>query len=428
MTEKLLQFIWQHQYFNTTGLQTEDGENLQILKYGEINHNQGADFLNAIIKINNVKLAGNIELHIKTSDWEKHHHSSDKNYSGIILHVVWENDKSISVKHLPMLVLQEHVPKVLLKKYEQLMNNVQDIACSKFLPALNELSWLNWKERLAMERLQQKSERILQLLKESNNHWEEVFWKTIAYNFGVKVNAEFFQQLANSISINILAKHKSQIYQLEALLLGQANLLNLPAGQAGEKFNEPYPKMLQKEYLFLSKKYHLVKLNTAPHFLRMRPANFPTVRLAQLAMLIHQSSHLFSIIKETTDVKEIKLLFNVTANDYWNTHYVFDEESEFKIKNVGSSMMNNIIINTVVPVLFAYGLYINDKTCTQRALQWLGEIKAEENSVIKKFTPHKITCTNALDSQALVQLYKSYCVSKNCLKCAVGNRVLSSRF
>lgn len=420
MTEKLLQFIWQHQYFNTAGMQTEDEESLQILKHGEINYNQGADFLNAIIKINNVKLAGNIELHIKTSDWEKHRHSSDKNYSNIILHVVWENDKLISVKHLPILVLHERIPKVLLKKYEQLMNNVQDIACSKFLPALNELSWLNWKERLAMERLQQKSEKILQLLEKSNNHWEEVFWRTIAYNFGMKVNADFFQQLANSISINILAKHKNQISQLEALLLGQANLLN-------EEFNDLYPKMLQKEYQFLSKKYHLTHLNTSPHFLRMRPANFPTVRLAQLAMLIHRSSHLFSIIKETIEVKKINLLFNVAANDYWHTHYIFDEESEFKIKNLGSSTVNNIIINTVVPVLFAYGLYINDKTYTQRVLQWLSEIKAEEHAIVKKFTPYKITCTNALDSQALVQLYKNYCMPKNCLNCSVGNRVLKEK-
>jgi hypothetical protein len=156
----------------------------------------------------------------------------------------------------------------------------------------------------------------------------------------------------------------------------------------------------------------------------MRPANFPTVRLAQLAMLIHQSSHLFSMIKEMTDVKQIKSLFNITANDYWHTHYIFDEESEFKTKNLGNSMMDNIMINTVAPVLFAYGLYINDKTYTQRALQWLSEIKTEDNSVIKKFTQHKISCTHALDSQALIQLFKNYCTPKICLQCAVGNRVL----
>ena len=418
MTEKLLQFIWQRQYFNAANLQTEENENLQILNCGEINRNQGADFLNAAVKINSIKLIGNIELHVKTSDWEKHHHSSDKNYSNVILHVVWENDeKNISIKHLPVLVLQDRVPKILLKKYEQLMNNIEDIACLKFLPALNELSWLNWKERLVMERLQQKSEKILQLLQQTNHHWEEVFWQTIAYNFGVKVNAEIFQQLASSISINILAKHKNQIHQLEALLLGQANLLD-------KNFNEAYPIMLQKEFLFLSKKYNLVKPNAAPYFLRMRPANFPTIRLAQLAMLIHQSSHLFSIIKETSDIKKIKLLFNVTANDYWNTHYLLDEEAEFKTKNLGNDMVNNIIINTAVPVLFAYGLYINDKTFTQRALQWLGEIKAEQNFIIKKFTPYKVVAANALDSQALLQLYKNYCVQKNCLKCSVGDKVL----
>ncbi|MCX6209043.1 MAG: DUF2851 family protein [Bacteroidetes bacterium] len=343
MTEKLLQFIWQKQYFNNQQLKTVDGNAIQIVKPGNLNLNQGPDFLNASIKINNIVLVGNIEVHINASDWLLHHHSSDENYNNIILHIVWQNDTQIFDKNnilIATIELQSIVPKVLLEKYNALMLAKNLLPCASFLPALSIIGWLSWKERLATERLLLKSENVLNIFKTTNNNWEETFWQMLAYNFGLKLNADLFKQVAQSISVNILGKHKNQIHQLEAMLFGQANLLQ-------SNMSNSYGQMLYKEYLFLQKKYSLQKTTIQPMFLRMRPANFPTIRLAQLAMLIHQSSHLFSKIKEQKNVAELRKLFAVVANDFWNTHYTIEEEAaNNEPKYLGKQMINGIIINT----------------------------------------------------------------------------------
>jgi hypothetical protein len=423
INEKLLQFIWQFQYFNKNELQTIAGENLQIIYPGISNKDQGPDFSEAKIKIDTTILAGNIELHINASDWHEHHHSSDKNYANIILHVVWNNDEIIfdnNCKPFPALDLQSRVSKLLLEKYEQLMQSQQFIPCEKSLPVLSEIGWISWKERLAIERLQRKSILVLELFKQSNHHWEEVFWWLLARNFGMKINAEIFEQLAKSISINIIAKHKNQIHQLEALLLGQSGLLE-------NDFEEDYPKLLQREYQFLAKKYKLNILQKQPAFLRMRPANFPTVRLAQLAMLINHSTHLFSKIKEAKDIAEIKSLLNITANDYWHYHYIFDEMTPYKPKKLGVQMADNIIINTIVPVLFAYGFYTREQQWKDKAILFLNEISAEQNNITKSWQQLNVTNANALDSQALLELKKYYCDEKRCLDCAVGNKFLKEK-
>jgi hypothetical protein len=419
ITEKLLHFIWQFQYFNKAELQTEEGENLQILKQGNYNLNQGPDFSNGSVKIDNIILAGNIELHINASDWYKHHHTEDSNYSNVVLHVVWNNDKSVTIagKQIPTLVLQGRVAKTLLQRYELLLNETTSIPCTSFLPALSEIGWMSWKERLAVERLEQKSKYILALFEESNHHWEEVFWWIIARNFGIKVNADCFESIAKTISINILAKHKHQIHQLEALLLGQANLLN-------ENFEEDYPQMLQKEYKFYQYKYKIEEATIKPVFLRMRPAAFPTIRLAQLAMLVHDSSHLFSKIKDIEDVKEVKQLLNVTANDYWHYHYQLDVATEYKPKNLGKQMIDNIIINTIVPILFAYGFFNKEQQYKDKAISWLQQITAEENTITKHWKQVNIQNSNAFDSQSLIHLTKEYCSKRNCLQCAIGNKIM----
>lgn len=420
MTEKLLQFIWQFQYFNTSILQTDTGEPLTVIKPGSLNVNQGPDFLEASVKVAEVTLIGNIELHVFASDWNKHGHSSDKKFTNIILHVVWENDMLIKDKNghmLPTLSLQPRIAKVLLLRYQQLMNEVCPIACSNFLPEISDLCWQSWKERLAAERLEQKSTRILQLLEESKHHWEEVLWWMIAANFGIKVNTELFEEIARSIPLTVLAKHKNQIHQLEALLLGQAHLLDA-------EFKEDYPRLLQKEYLFLQKKYQLRKIFNTVSLLRMRPANFPTLRLAQLAILIHKVNHLFSQIKEITLLNNAQALFDITCNDYWHYHYLFDQISAFKPKHLGAQMINNIFINTVIPVLFAYGLYNNEQSCKEKAIRWLGEIKAEENVITKTWKKAGIKNTDALNSQALIYLMNHYCANKLCLECAIGNKIL----
>jgi Protein of unknown function (DUF2851) len=416
MTERLLQYIWQFQYFNYGDLRTEEGELLQVIHPGTFNTNQGPDFSDAKIKINNTTWAGSIELHIKTSDWKNHKHSSDQNYKNVILHVVWQQDVHLNLP-CSSLVLQDKVPKVLLAKYDELMNTGHFIACEKHIQQINSLSWQSWKERLLIERLQMRTAAILEYQQINKNHWEETFWWLLARNFGAKLNSDAFEKVAQSVSVNILAKHKGQIHQVEALLFGQAGLLQV-------NFNEDYPKLLQKEYHFLKKKYNLQKVEASMIFLRMRPSNFPTVRLAQLAMLVHNSLHLFSKIKESNNVKDIKQLLQVIANDYWHYHYVFDETSAFKKKKLGEEMTDNILINTVVPVLFAYGHYHGENMYKDKALQWLEDIKAEKNSITKGFSSLHVENKTAFDSQALIQLKNEYCSKKRCLDCSIGNKFI----
>jgi hypothetical protein len=415
--EKLLQYIWQFQYFNKSELQTTAGEKLQIVFPGKMNSNQGPDFTNAQIKIDNTILAGSIELHLKTSQWDEHGHSDDANYKNVILHVVLEND--LPTASVPVLELQSRISNLLLDRYTDLMNSANFIPCANAISEVKEIIWHSWKERLLAERLTRKSSIVFKFLEENNAHWEESFWWMLARNFGMKVNNEAFEYMARTIPVNILAKYKNQIHQLEALLFGQAGLLN-------ESFNEDYPKLLQREYKFLKKKYDLKPIHGGVHFLRMRPGNFPTIRLSQLAALIQNSAHLFSKILETEKISEIKKLFDVTANDYWHYHYRFDEASSFKKKVIGKEMIENVIINTIVPVLFAYGLYHKEEKYKNKALRWLEELSSEVNTIIKGFTGLKVSSKSAFDSQALIELKTQCCDHKHCLQCAVGNAILKT--
>ena len=426
VTERLLQFIWQLRYFNKNGLVTTKGETLEIIFPGIYNSNQGPDFSEARIKIANTTWAGNVELHLKTSDWDKHGHQDDKNYNTVVLHVVWEDDTNNhqitgneNDKPLPVLELKDKVSKLLLTRYEDLMNSSTFIPCQQTAHSVPGIIWKAWKERLMAERLIRKSNTIENYLLQNNFHWEETCWWLLARNFGMNVNADAFEQIARSISMTILAKHKHQVIQLEALLFGQAGLLK-------EKFTEAYPKMLQKEYKFLSRKYNLTPVPCRIFFLRMRPGNFPTIRLAQLAMMVNQSAHLFSKIKEASTVDVIKKWFDVTANDYWHYHYLFDENSSFKKKSLGATMIDNLIINTITPILFAYGHHMHEQKYKDKALTWLECISAENNSITRGFEKLEIENKNARDSQALIQLKNEYCDNRRCLDCFIGNAILKS--
>ncbi|MFI5133767.1 MAG: DUF2851 family protein, partial [Chitinophagales bacterium] len=330
---------------------------------------------------------------------------------------VWENDREEN--EVPVLELKERVSKILLQRYEELMNSSAFILCEKNIHSVRDITWKSWKERLLAERLMRKAKAVELFLQQNNYHWEETFWWMLARNFGMKVNADAFESVARSIPLNILAKHKSQIHQLEAILLGQAGLLD-------KKIEEDYPKLLQKEYKFLKEKLKLKAIHQPIHFLRMRPGNFPTIRLAQLAMLVHESAHLFSKIKEAGSVKVVKKWFDITANDYWHYHYRFDETSSFKKKKLGTTMIDNIIINTICSVLFAYGDYHDAQKYKDKALKWLEEISPESNSITKGFQQFGIENKNAFDSQALIELKNEYCNKKRCLDCAVGNAILKS--
>ncbi|MBK5272790.1 MAG: DUF2851 family protein [Bacteroidia bacterium] len=417
MTERLLQFIWQFQYFNKSELVTDSGEVVKIIHTGQYNTNQGPDFSDAKIKIGKTIWAGAVELHLKTSDWKKHNHQTDKNYSNVILHVVWEDDGHGPGNSIPIIELKSRVSKILLQRYEELMHSSFFIPCEKLIHSVRDITWKSWKERLLAERLLRKAKMAETYLLQNNFHWEETFWWLLARNFGMKVNADAFEAIARSIPITILSKHKNQIHQLEALLLGQSGLL-------GDRFTEDYPKLLQKEYKFLQSKYQIKPIHVPIHFLRMRPGNFPTIRLAQLAMLVKESAHLFSKIKEASSVTDVKKCFDVMANDYWHYHYRFDETSSFKKKKSGNILTDSIIINTVCPVLFAYGNYHNENKYKEKALLWLEQTAAEKNAITKGFIKLKIENENAYDSQALIELKNEYCNKKKCLDCGVGNYLL----
>ena len=420
MKENLLQYIWQFQYFNKAELCTPAGDSIQIIHPGIYNTNQGPDFTGAKIKIGNTMWAGNVELHVDASQWNVHNHSSDTNYNNIILHVVYNNDVPIKDRNgnnLPTLELQSRISILLLEKYRMLMEASFFIPCEKQVHEVGELTIHNWKQRLVAERLLSKSAEVLEIVKETGFHWEECFWWLIAANFGLTVNSDLFLQIARNIPLKILARHKNNINQLEAILFGVAGLLH-------DNFNEKYPAMLYKEFLFFQKKYKLTIINGRVSFLRMRPANFPTIRLAQMAMLIYGSEHLFSKIKEATLLSDIKKLLAVTANDYWHYHYVFDEEAIYKKKTLGESTINNIIINTIIPCLFAYGMYYKEQPVKDKALAWLEEISPENNAITKGFQQLHFTNKNAFDSQFFIQLKNKYCDNKLCLNCAIGNSIL----
>ena len=420
MNEKLLQFIWQFQYYSKTNLTTEANEPVEIIHQGSLNSNEGPDFAEAKVKIGDTLWAGSVELHVKASHWNQHRHNTNDKYRKVILHVVWEADAIITdlnKQPIPTLELQMRVPKILLDKYRHLMQQKDFVPCQQFLPVLSPLAWLAWKERLAIERLQEKSIGILQNLEFTENHWEEIFWWKIASNFGIKVNAQPFEQMAKTIPVNVLAKHKNQIHQLEALLMGQCGLLQ-------GNYSDSYPQMLQKEYAFLAKKYKLKPIAAKPDFLRMRPASFPTLRLSQLASLIHHSSHLFSSILHQDNLNKVKELFNLTAIDYWHYHYLFDEAVVYKPKITGEQFINNIVINTIIPVMFAYGIHKNEEKWKDKAVTWLMQIKPEQNTITKKWSSFHVQNKNALESQALLHLKKNYCEQFRCLSCAAGNGLL----
>jgi len=420
MQEDLLPYIWQFQYFNKSGLKTSSGEDVQVIHAGTFNTNQGPDFTNARVKIGATIWAGNIELHINASDWKAHHHSTDANYDTVILHVVWNDNspaKDANENLIATIELKNRVPKILLEKYRALMNAAQFIPCEKLSSPINDLQLLNWKHRLVAERLLAKTQKVFSILEQTNFHWEETFWQLIAFNFGLKVNSDFFQEVAKALPVAILAKHKNQVLQLEALLFGVAGLLQ-------SSFTEDYSRMLEKEFLFYKKKYNLKIAEGTLSFLRMRPANFPTIRLSQLAVLIHQSEHLFSKIKNTSSVKEVRKMFRVRANDYWHYHFVFDKETTYQQKTLGNKMIDGIIINTIVPVLFAYGAHHGEEVYKNKAINWLEQISPEKNRITNGFEKLNFQNKNAFDSQFLIQLKNEYCNKLLCLKCAIGNSIL----
>jgi hypothetical protein len=420
MNENLLHYIWKHRLFTSPVLKSVSGENILVLKAGEHNHDAGPDFFNARIKIDYTEWAGNVELHLKTSDWEKHRHQNDKRYHNIILHVVYEHDKN-SEQNCPVVELKPYISEELIHRYRQLILPQHRIPCADHLTHINALTLRHWMDRVLTERLQHKCEPIELLLAKTRNNFEETFYIWLMRALGLKVNADAFEQLATMLPLKILAKHKSNLLQLEALLLGCAGMLPT-------KSKDDYARQLQAEFNFLQHKY---LLNTLPverwKWLRLRPGNFPELRLAQMASLIHQSSHLLSRLLETEKVDDALLFFKVQASAYWNNHYRLGVESETTAsKKLGTTTARLLLINAVIPFLFMYGERKHEPHIKEKALMWLEHLPAEQNSTLQEWAKLGINAQNAGDSQALLTLQKEYCNFTRCLECSIGHKILNS--
>jgi hypothetical protein len=422
MKEAFLHFIWRYKRFDTTDLQTVDGATIEVVDFGEHNMDAGPDFLNARIKIGGVLWAGNIEMHLKASDWYLHQHESDKAYDSVILHVVLENDCKIyrnNGEEIPCLTLRPYIKERLLGVYQKIEHNAHWIPCQHEYFQVATLTKELWYSRVLIERLESKTQAIEAQLIASHYAWEEIFYQSVAKNFGVKMNELPFEMLSRALPLLTIAKHKNNLFQIEALVFGQAGLLD------NRKFEDEYPTLLQKEYQFLKQKFNLQPLEGSLwKFSRLRPANFPTIRLAQFAKLLHQSVHLFSKIIEAEDIKQFYQLFSVELEGYWVNRYVFDKASKSMKKHLGQDAIHLILINSVVPFLFLYGKNKADDAFKDKALRLLEALPYEKNSVIEGWIKLGEPVADAAKSQSLLQQKKHYCDKKRCLECAIGVAIL----
>lgn len=421
MKEEFLHYLWKYKLFNTSNLRTQTNEKVEVINPGLHNMDAGPDFFNAKIKIGETTWAGNVEIHLKSSDWYQHQHHTDKAYDNVILQVVYQHDKDVYLSNNSLVpTIEIQFDEILLKNYEKLIDSESWIACEKELNTVDEFLIQKWIETLMIERLEDKALRIKQQLKQTQNNWEETFYRHLARNFGFKLNAEPFELLARSLPLKVLAKHKNNLMQIEALLFGQAGFLNDETG-------DDYYLKLKREYQFLNRKFQLKPI--AKHlwkFLRSRPGNFPTVRIAQFAALIFQSKSLFSKIMDEPDAQKIRQMLQAKPSEYWESHYHFNKKSVKKTKPLGQSAIQILLINTVVPFLFVYGKHRGEEEFCDRAVGLLSQIKPENNSIILKWERLGLKPNNAFESQALIQLKNKYCTFKKCLQCQIGSYIIKN--
>lgn len=414
MKEQLLQYIWQNKLFNFLDLKTTDECAIQLLDVGKINTNGGPDFLNAKIKIDDILLIGNIELHVQASDWKLHRHTTDQKYNNVILHVVFINDWQHP--SIPTLELNSRIPRLLLDKYESMRQSKQVLPCKHILSEIDTITLSKWKERLVIERLERKSNEILYTLSKNQNDWEQTCYQLLGRYFGSHINNDIFEKLTQRLDFKTILKHQNNLLQIETLLFGTAGFLN-------KDFVDIYPRTLKQEYAFLKHKYALQPLNELDwQFLRIRPISFPTIRLAWFAQIMQQMPFFQKII-ETKDF--ITLFANLQPSTYWETHYTFDKFSVCKPKPFGTSFQSILLINVVAPILYAYGKYTDTEKHIERALDCLAQADCEENTKIASYEKKLWQKYSAFDSQALLELSTNYCVQHRCLECAVGHAILS---
>ena len=420
MQEDFLHYVWKHKAFSTVSLMTTRGESISVLKLGEHNHNSGPDFFNAQLSIDGQLWAGNVEIHVKSSDWYVHGHEKDKAYDNVILHVVWEHDTDIFRNNnsvIPTLELKNFVDAHLINNYKELLQSKSWINCETHYSEVDEFVLNNWLERLYIERLERKSDEILKFLKDSQNDWEAVLFKMLLKNFGLKVNGEAFLSLANSLDYSVVRKLQHNTLDFEALLFGQAGLLE-------DDVQECYFLDLKKRYQFLKQKFKLNNQGVLPlQFFRLRPPNFPTIRLSQFVNLYVLEQQLFSKIINVNTVDELYILFGKGVTEFWRIHYTFKTVSKKSKKNISKSFIDLLIINTIIPLKFSYAK-VKGENIEEELFDLIKNLKIEKNSIVDKYLQLRTIEKNALSSQALLQLKTFYCDKNNCLQCAIGNSLI----
>ena len=423
MKEDLIQFLWEQKFFAGKELTCTNGQRLYVSHTGTKNTDAGPDFFNARLKINDLEWAGNVEIHVKTSDWYRHKHQNDKRYENVILHVVYEDDvplKDKDGKLLPTLEVKHLLPPSLLVKHNELMQKQTNIPCEKVFEKPSEIKLNLWLERVLIERLEKKTDYINELLRKSENNFEQCFYQITARYFGQKINAQAFEMLSQNLPLLVIAKHKNNLSQIEALVLGTAGFLE-------SQFDDEYINFLKKEYVYLKHKYNLQSLDKSIwKFARTRPANFPTVRLLQFALFIYQNSQLLSKIIKAEKLQDIIPFFKLNFNHKINLDVLHNsgQMTSERAFNLGESTIESIIINAVIPMLFAYGKIQNLPEISDKSLDWLQQVPAEQNSITKMWESFGLKAANAWQSQALIEQKNNYCGKLQCLRCIIGKEIL----
>jgi len=426
MKEEFLHYVWKNGLFYAGKLRDDDGNPIEIIHPGEYNRDSGPDFFNARIRIHGTEWAGNIEIHIKASDFIAHGHNRDHAFDNVILHVVHENDKRIrDARGQEVLTVRIDIEDSIYEKYTSLINNPATIACQNEIKRVDRFLISHWLHSLLVERLTGKSEMIGRILSETGNDWEETFYRILCRYFGFRVNTEPFEMLAAALPFKIIRKHIDNRFQVESLLFGTSGMLE--EGLFRSAINDDYYLNLVKEYRILSAKYSLKPIHGwLWKFSKLRPVNFPTVRISQLSSMLSATGGLFSRVLETKNIKDLKSCFEVSATEYWDDHFVFGKKSRAIRKRTGETATDILLINSVIPVMFCFGLVRDNQEITERPLTFLGEIEPESNVIIDEWHKSGIEAASAFDTQALLQLRNEYCRRRRCLDCRIGNKLISA--
>lgn len=420
--EKLMQYVWKHRLWRSEDMVTNTGKKVRVVDPGLLNTDAGPDFFNAKIEIDGHMWVGNVEMHYRATDWKRHHHDSDKAYDSVILHVVAKDDAPVRRTNgelIPQLVLE--VSPQFNADYASLVGATIEVPCATKIKQVPHLTIVEWVEGLAFERLHGKVERIHQLLDSFNGSWEDVCYVTLARNFGFGINNDAFERLARRTPLRLLGKHSDSVLQIEALLFGQAGMLD-----AQKPGMDSYYNQLCTEYAFLSNKFQLTPMEKESWKLfRIRPQNFPYRRIAMLAQFIEGGFRMMNRILEAEDEKEMRALFEMELSGYWTKHYTFGKPNERATATLSRSSIDIILINTVAPLLYAYGELTGNYEMTDKAIKLLEDLRAESNSIVSHFVAYGIDCPDALTSQALVQLKREYCDARKCIYCKIGHHLLS---